>query len=60
MMNENDWEMFKQLIKTQEGRERFLELIDVELLNKLGLIEEDKVDMEIEDFIERMDCKLKN
>ena len=59
-MNKNEWETFKQLIKIQEGRERFLELIDVELLNEWGLLEEDKVDVEIEDFIERMDGKFKS
>lgn len=59
-MNKNEWETFKQLIKTQEGKERFLELVGTDLLNELGLLEEDKVDMEIEDFIEKMDGKFRS
>ena len=57
-MNANEWETFKQLIKTPKGKERFLELVGIDLLDELGLLEEDKLDLEIDDFIKRMDGKL--
>jgi len=60
MLDKNDWEMFKELIKTQDGKERFLELVGTDLLNELGLQEKDKLDMEIEDFINSVDGKFKS
>lgn len=49
-MDKKDWETFKDLIQTKEGKERFLQL-NKNFLRQLGIADISEIDKEISEFI---------